>query len=214
MQDFAITFVTWGLVVVFDVLLLFEVHLRDVSESVLVHSRDAGRLVSFMLVLSIAVFSVYTWGLSNIFVYDMLVTAVVQGDVFAWNTAMNHLCIILLFTGLQALCATVLGAYIALESDVYKLLCNFGVVSAQGDTAMLCFLSGMLAVSAVATSAVALHLSQTGIVRPDVLPWDLVYIGLQIVMFMLACVLLMHLRVQKRQPPVYMPYKMMYAPYC
>lgn len=214
MQDFAITFVTWGLVVVFDVLLLFEMQARNASESVLVHSRAAAWLVSFLLVLTIGVFSVYTWGLSNIFVYDMLLTAVVSGDVFAWNTAMNHLCIILLFTGLQALCATVLGAYIALESDVYKLMCNFGILSAQGDTAMLCFFSAVLAVCAVATCAAAIHLSQTGIVRPDVLPWDLVYIGLQIVMFILACVLVMYLRVQNRRMLGYMPYKLTHTPYC
>jgi hypothetical protein len=79
---------------------------------------------------------------------------------------------------------------------------------------MLCFFSAVLAVCAVATCAAAIHLSQTGIVRPDVLPWDLVYIGLQIVMFILACVLLTCLRVQNRRTLGYMPYKLTHTPYC
>lgn len=212
MQDSAITLITWVLVVLFDVLLLFEVHLRDQSASVLEHSALAGWLVSSVLVVSIAVFSVYTWGLSNQFLYDMLLAAVLAGDVHAWNTAMNHLCIVLFFTGLQTLCVAVLGAYVALEGEAYKLLCQWRAASAYFDTGLLCVTSCVLAVCAVAVSAVLVHLMHSGVPRPDVLPWDALYIGLQAVMFVLAGVLLMSLRVRKRALPLYLPFQLVRVP--
>lgn len=181
--------VTWGLVIAFDTVLLYGVQYRDTQGSVLEQGARTAGVVMCVLVWSIVLFSVYTWGFGSVFMYNMLLAAVVTGDMRAWRTASDHQCAILACSGVQVLCVCLLGSYAAVEGDVYNVLCSLGVYAARGDVAVLRMLTGVLALCSVTASLLAVNLALSDVQRPDVLPWDSIYVVSQLVMLVLACIL-------------------------
>lgn len=196
MRDLAISISTWVFVTVFDVVLLYGVHYREKQTSVFEHSAQTAGAIAAVLAWSIVLFSVYTWGFTNVFMHEMLLAAVVSRDARLWNTSTDHLCGILFFCGLQAVLCALIGAYAAAEGDVYAVLCTLGVNGGRRQQTVLYVLCAGLAVCSVATTGLAVHLMQSGVERPNVPPWDVALVLGQAVMFVLACVLAMSTRMR------------------
>ncbi len=110
MRDLAISISTWVFVTVFDVVLLYGVHYREKQTSVFEHSAQTAGAIAAVLAWSIVLFSVYTWGFTNVFMHEMLLAAVVSRDARLWNTSTDHLSGILFFCGLQAVLCALIGA--------------------------------------------------------------------------------------------------------
>ena len=202
MENVAVASATWLLVGVLNLVLAGAVHLREDKHSVLFTSPVLVRATAWVLVWFVVLFSVYTWGFVDAFVFSALERLLLARDLEGWHFVTDVLCAILAFTAVQALCLAAVGMFVALESE---LTSTYLVVSWPGLmrtlTAVLCVFLATFASCSVICCAFVLYLSGSLHERPQGVPWDAALVAVQSMLFVLACVLFAGARVRSVSAP-------------
>lgn len=203
MENVAVASATWLLVGVLNLVLAGAVHLREEKHSVLFTSPVLVRATAWVLVLFFVLFSVYTWGFVDAFVFSALERLLLARDLEGWHFVTDVLCAILAFTAVQALCLAAVGMFVALEGELtstYLMVSWPGLLRTL--TAVLCVFLATFALCCVICCAFVLYLSGSLHERPRGVPWDAALVAVQSMLFVFACVLLTGARVRSENVSV------------
>lgn len=202
MENVAVASATWLLVGALNLVLAGAVHLREDKHSVLFASPVLVRATAWVLVWFVVLFSVYTWGFVDAFVFSALERLLLAHDLEGWHFVTDVLCAILAFTAVQALCLAAVGMFVALEGELTSThLVGTWPGLLHTLTAVLCISLATFALCGVISIAFVLYLSGSLRERPHGVPWDAVLVAVQSMLFVFSCVLLTGARVRARSAP-------------
>ena len=199
MENVPIASVAWVLVGALNLALAFAVQNRKNKNSLLFTSPVLLSATACVLVWFVLVFSVYTWGFVDAFVFGVLKRLLELEDLNGWTLVTDQLCAILVFTGVQALCVAIVGMYVALEEDLNTALPFHawpGLLHTV--TAALCVAIAVFALCGILSCVFVVYLVDSLHERPSGIPWDAALVAVQSVLFVMSCVLLCGTRVRAR----------------